>query len=167
MGSGRESAGDSPLPVGSRLPSLISRAESGELRWRDPAKGSTVAVFLQSGDRAADQDYLDELAAASPDFGLWDGRVIVVMPDAGPEHSGARGGDRAGSLSVVTDLTGEAEHCGVGRGEDAVLIADRWGQIYHGARGSSPEALPGPDEITEWLQFMATQCPECGVPDQP
>lgn len=164
---GGERGAGPPLPVGSRLPSLVSRVDGGEVRWRDPARGATVAVFLQSGDRDADRRYLDELTAAVPDFALWGGRVIVVMPDATAETAAIPSGGSARSLAVVTETMGEAEHCGVGAGDDAILIADRWGEIYHGARGDSPAVLPGPGEITEWLKFLATQCPECGVPDHP
>ncbi len=162
-------AGDgAPMPVGARLPALVSHADSGELRWRDPARGSTVAVFLQSDDRDADLAYLRALDSSARDFRLWDGRVIVVMPGR-PSEPGARaeGVERPTSISVVTEAYGEAEHCGVRGGEDAILIADRWGQIYHGARGATPAALPTPAEIEEWLQYLATQCPECGVIDEP
>lgn len=202
MASGIErTPGDTPMPVGSRLPSLHSHVGGGELRWRDPAGGSTVAVFLQSADRDADRAYLRGLAEAADDFRLWNGRVIVVMPDqlqtetsgpsrapgdrarAGPSSVGGSsagasgeaanrgaGGVGAGqrrTISVVTEPEGEAEHCGVRGGEDAILIADRWGEVYYGARGDSPAALPDASEIREWLQFLATQCPECGVPDEP
>jgi hypothetical protein len=156
------------MPVGSRLPSLRSHTDTGELRWRDPAGGSTVAVFLQSSDRDADLAYVRGLKEVADDFRVWDGRVIVVMPDEAPvPGASGPGSDRHRTISLVTEPEGEAEHCGVRDGEDAVLIADRWGQIYHGARGSTPEALPTPGEISEWLQFLATQCPECGVIDEP
>jgi hypothetical protein len=124
-----------------------------------------VAVFLQSDDRDADLSYLRDLNAAAPTLGLWGGRVIVVMPDA-PRRMAA-GPDRAAALDLVTESTDEAERCGVPAGEDAILIADRWGQIYHGAQGATSEALPAPGEIEEWVKFLSMQCPECGVIDSP
>lgn len=210
MATGRERAErpESPMSVGSRLPSLRSHTDSGELRWRDPAGGATVAVFLQSRDQDADRAYLSELAEAADRFRLWSGRVIVVTPDeevAAGARSGSGGAagavssagagapsgapvgaergatasssethgisgpgsDRHGTISIVTEPAGEAEHCGVRAGEDAILIADRWGEVYYGARGSAPDVLPDTTEIEEWLKFLATQCPECGVPDEP
>jgi hypothetical protein len=153
------------MPVGSRLPSLYSHVAGEELRWRDPSSGSTVAVFLQAGDRDAERAYLRDLTAAADDFRLWNGRVIVVMPDG--QGAAIGGTERHPTIAVVTDSEGEAEHCGVREGEDAILIADRWGEVYFGARGASPSALPDSAEIEEWLRFLATQCPECGVPDEP
>lgn len=158
---------NSPLPIGSRLPPLVSRVDSGEFHWRDPSKGATVAVFLDSGDRDSDLEYLTSLADSAKEFGYWDGRLVVVGPGLGSGPEFSRGRDRAGSLSYVTEANGEVEGCGVHGGESALLIADRWGQVYYGARGPSVESLPAPTEISEWLQFMATQCPECGVPDRP
>lgn len=153
-----------PLAVGRRLPPLRSHAASGEeVLWRDPVRGSLTAVFLGSDDREGDREYLQALAAAVPDFKAWDGRLIVVMP--GGEAEGARRG--ADSLTLVTETNGEAEHCGVRDGEDAVIIADRWGQIYHIARGEGADALPNTSQIEEWFRFIDTQCPECGVPDEP
>jgi peroxiredoxin len=49
----------------------------------------------------------------------------------------------------------------------AVYIADRWGEIYLARRTSADQALPTPQEILEWLHFIAIQCPECGVADWP
>lgn len=168
MASTGRATHDSPMPVGSMLPSLYSRTDSGKLRWRNPAGGSTVAVFLQSDDREGDRAYLRELTDAAEDFRLWAGRVIVVMPDQ-PRGGGGPLGGSAGqrTISLVTETEGEAEHCGVRGDEDAILIADRWGQVYYGARGNTADALPDTEEIEEWLQFLATQCPECGVPDEP
>lgn len=162
---GSQVGGVAPMRVGSRLPSLVSRTDGIELRWRDPSRGATVAVFLQSDDSDSDQAYLRGLRAAADDFRVWDGRVIVIMPGGESGSTGHAGA--LGSVAVVTEPTGEAEHCGVQVGEDAVLIADRWGQVYHGARGASADALPNPAEIEEWLRFISTQCPECGVIDEP
>jgi hypothetical protein len=152
-----------PLAVGRRLPPLRSHAANGEeVRWRDPVRGSLTAVFLDSNDREGDREYLQSLEAAVPAFKAWDGRLIVVMPG---EEKGAE--QAADSLALVTRTNGEAEHCGVRKGEDAVIIADRWGQIYHIARGQGADALPDPSQIEEWFRFIDTQCPECGVPDEP
>src|SRR5690606_18412087 len=96
---GGERGGDSPLPVGSRLPSLGSRSDIGDVRWRDPSRGATVAVFLQSSDHDADRHYLDELAAASSDFALWGGRVIVVMPEGSGGDARSGDGEAARSLA--------------------------------------------------------------------
>ena len=41
------------------------------------------------------------------------------------------------------------------------VIADRWGEVYYVAAGDRVVDLPGPDALTEWLQFVQHECPEC------
>ena len=42
-----------------------------------------------------------------------------------------------------------------------VVVADRWGEIYHVAEASDAAALPGTDDLLEWLQYVRSECPEC------
>ena len=41
----------------------------------------------------------------------------------------------------------------------AVLIADRWGEIIFVAR--APAALPDPDVLLDWAEYLEQRCPEC------
>lgn len=162
-------SGRSPLQVGDRLPPLHSRVlpDGGAVAWRAPAQGALVVVFLGSPAGEGAQTYLRELAAEAPEFRIWNGRLLVVLPPGG---EGASGVPQSVSLPfpVAVDPEGEARRqCGVAEREYAIIVADRWGQVYHVARGASTDALPGPAEIQSWLRFLATQCPECGVPDEP
>jgi hypothetical protein len=43
----------------------------------------------------------------------------------------------------------------------AVVIADRWGEVYLAAHGASASELPAADEIVECLRAVAHECPEC------
>ena len=43
----------------------------------------------------------------------------------------------------------------------SVLIADRWGEIVHVARGSTATDLLPVPEILEWLAYLQIRCPEC------
>jgi len=178
-GQVEQGGGDSPLPIGSRLPSLTSSAVGGRVQWRNLRAGGTAVIFLQGVEEGDELDYITSLQALAGEYGLWDGRVIAVVPgldhsaldeletvseeDSGPRiYPGA-----PGSVALVTEPQGEAERCGLRTGEIAILIADRWGQIYHGARGSNIASLPEPAELTEWFRFLSMQCPECGVIDEP
>ncbi len=153
--------------VGDRLPPLtLPRAEDGApVVWRAPRRGAPVVVFLATRD--AGRAYLRDLAAAEPEFRVWYGRPIVVLP-TGLELRSVVPADAADTLTVVSDPGGEAHRrCGVGEGSAALFVADRWGQIYLAARTGDETELPPTDEIEEWLRYLATQCPECGVPDEP
>ncbi|HSK94829.1 MAG TPA: hypothetical protein VLA76_12340 [Candidatus Angelobacter sp.] len=45
-----------------------------------------------------------------------------------------------------------------------LLVVDRYRQIYAAHDGND---LPDVGVLTEWFRFLATACPECGVPDDP
>ena len=88
--------------------------------------------------------------------------VLVVLPDGDLNDTYAsaliaRGGElrERASRWVVTrqDVPGL-------RGP-AVLVADRWGAIAHVATAERATALPAPDELVDWLDFLDRRCPEC------
>lgn len=43
----------------------------------------------------------------------------------------------------------------------ALLVADRWGEIAFAQSAETPDRLPPPDEVIEWLRFTRHRCPEC------
>jgi hypothetical protein len=43
----------------------------------------------------------------------------------------------------------------------SLLIADKWGEIVYVTTGRSPGELPPPEEVLDWLQWVAHRCPEC------
>jgi peroxiredoxin len=49
--------------------------------------------------------------------------------------------------------------------EFAVLIADRWGELFSKTIGSEIKNLPAETEIRDWLAFIELQCPECFPPE--
>lgn len=75
---------------------------------------------------------------------------------------------RLGSLPfpVLLDTTG-ATRGWAPVGEAAVVVADRFGVVYDQAHSRDANDLPDTAALIEWLRFLATQCPECGVPDEP
>lgn len=156
-----------PLAAGERLPRLtLPRAPSGEsVSWRAPPRGAPVVVFLHAADCEACRAYLGELAGLGRELDVWDGRPLAVAP-----------GDTAAAaplaatvpFPVLADADGLARRrCGVPDGSAAVFVADRWGRVYHAVTAASERELPAPRQVAEWLKYLATQCPECGVPDEP
>lgn len=153
-----------PRP-GTRLPSLsLPRISSGEpIEWRLP-RGVRVLVFLGAELTRDTGAYLDALREWRGRFRVWDGRPLIVLTsgraprDLDPENV---------PYPVVADPDGEGRaRCGVRPEELAVIITDRWGEVYRSWVAAEPSDLPGPEEIEEWLRFIVTQCPECGVPDE-
>lgn len=164
--SATEMEGGGPR-VGDLLPPLeLPRARDGvRVPWRAPHRGAPVVVFLANVESG--REYVRELGARGPELRVWSGRPLVVLPvsEGGGEEQTEMS---ASGVELLADPDGEAHRrCGVRGGEAALFIADRWGQVYHVARASAEAELPGVDEIEEWMRYLSTQCPECGVPDEP
>jgi hypothetical protein len=49
----------------------------------------------------------------------------------------------------------------------AVVVTDRYGEVWAARPGGEAHRLPGGQDITEWLEFIEIQCPECGAPEWP
>ena len=43
----------------------------------------------------------------------------------------------------------------------AVVVADRWGEIYYIINSGRAADLPSPDELLEWVGYVQNECPEC------
>lgn len=49
----------------------------------------------------------------------------------------------------------------------AVYITDRFGEVFGLYRRSEGQLLPDIADILNWLEFVNSQCPECGPPEWP
>src|SRR5690606_13737547 len=98
-----------------------------------------------------------DLAQLHDQIADWDGRVLVVVPEALEQAAGVRS-----DFAVVADVHGEAaRRCGL-HGGGAMVIADQWGEVFFvEAGGEGMHNWPPAEEVVEWLRFMAIQCPEC------
>lgn len=150
------------LVVGERLPdlSLPAVADGTAVSFRARGRHGTVLVLLHSASCRGCLEYLDRLAASHELLKEWDGRVLAIV---GAEIAEAKGIGNAHDLPFPLLADPEriaARRCGVGGG--SVLIADQWGELFLVEPGEEGEhAYPDPEEIVEWLRFVAIQCPEC------
>lgn len=156
------------LAAGSRLPTL-ARAD-GRVVWRPQyTRNPVVLAVLHGMDCEACADYRRDLIAARPDFATWDGRLVVAAPQAEAMPGAAAatgeavrktGAPRAGAVPTGAVPTGAVTVPDTFGGAPRVIVADRFGDVYHVHGGGSAHALPEPRALEEWLRFIATQCPE-------
>jgi len=121
------------LQVAQMLPDMEVRQRGGgpALPLR-PARGeTTILVWLHPPGCEECERYLEGLAGIREEFRIWEGRLLVI--------------------SDLEQITGKAA---------GVIVADRYGQVFHVATAGPAHALPSPRELTEWLKFLGTLCPE-------
>lgn len=158
-----------PYRVGDRIPDVWLPDAAGGLGTAvagTPVRGApreSVALVFPHAGCAECRAYVDGLLRSLDSFRRWDARLIVVLPS---EDGGSDELRLASGASIVRDADDELwPH--VGKGSVAVIVADPWGAVYEVVRDADGHHLPIAHEIVEWLRFIATQCPECGVPDTP
>jgi hypothetical protein len=144
---------------------LPGAADGAPRALRGVSRDALVLLYLPAahGDGA---EAAQRIAAAADDVEYWYARIVVVV--AGDLAAAARVRAASGErLTVLTDEKGELRaRIGLEHGQACLLIADRYGEIYEVATANDAAALPGVAEIEEWVKYLATQCPECGVLDQ-
>lgn len=142
------------LSVASFIPDIrLPSAPNGALvQLRESGGKTTVLVTLHSARCAGCQEYLNSLAPLSGEFDIWDARLLVIVP--GPMRAAER--LRAPFGKVLGD-----EHRRLADPASAsVLVADRYGQIFHAAHAGDSHELTSPRDLEEWLKYLGTLCPE-------
>ncbi len=157
---------EAPLKVGDQLPAMtLPEVPSGRpVRWRFPPSGASIVVFPHE---ECDQcrDFFARLDNEADEFAAWGARPLVVL---------AQQGDTTNQLGeeldypVLADEDSAARRaCGVGSEHVVLFVADRYGSVHEAFEVGDQHAFPPVEDLVEWTKFLGTQCPECGVPDEP
>jgi hypothetical protein len=164
---------DAPLlDVGDRLPDMrLETAARGSVRLGVPRTGAPVLLLPPSA--LPEDEYVRVFLEAAGELEVWDGRPLLVIEPGGaeqPSHPDLLSASASsGDLDrVVLDAGGRLRRSlGVGAEWWGLFVADRWGVLYFATRRRHAAELPDAAELREWVKFLATQCPECGVIDEP
>jgi hypothetical protein len=138
-----------------RLPRLQLTGPSGTLRLHAPELGAPVVLLVRNESLERARPYIRALAESLRELRDWDGRPLLITErDAGVTQLPAAVATRA----VWDELSIE---------DSALIIADRWGVVYFMQETTTFDDLPSADEVVVWVRYLAMQCPECGVIDEP
>jgi hypothetical protein len=156
-----------PLAAGDRLPILELRsAPHGRIEKFRQRSPDALVLLLLPEDGPASRVTVEALADRAEAIEHWYAHILVVAGP--PEHAAEIASHTRGKLTVIADPDRATfERIGIAAGNAALVIADRYGQIYELAEATAATEIPSTDEIEEWTKFLATQCPECGVIDEP
>jgi hypothetical protein len=110
-------------------------------------RGLTTVVFWPHPFPCAGcHGYLERIADTADEFRVWEARLLVI---ASPAASCKPAPFGIVAESWVRPLAGAG-----------LLVADRYGQIFFAMHAGIQHQLPSPRELTEWLKYLGTLCPE-------
>ncbi len=155
-------AGDRELVAKLPWVVLAKANEAGEENLRLQERYARLVFFPHPALDVECVEYVRRLAAAARELADWDGRTIVVVP-AGEAAAGAALQAGARGVTVLVDRPGAAgarARAGVPASSSALLVADRFGDVWHGYDFGSGHAFPDVRELEAWLRYLGTMCPE-------
>ncbi len=118
---------------------------AGEENLRVQERSARLVFFPHSAAEASCAEYVARLSTASRELADWDARTIVVVP-AGEERAGEELQAGARGVTVLVDrpdAAGARARTGVPAGTAAILVADRFGDVWHGYDLRRRARLPG------------------------
>jgi hypothetical protein len=108
---------------------------------------TSVVFCMHSKDCPGCLDYVNSLNPLASEFDVWDGSFFVIAPGADAP------------ITQFGEGRSDPEHR-ISDGGAALLVADRYGHIFHVHDAGDGHQLPLPREIAEWLKYLGTLCPE-------
>lgn len=134
---------------------------AGEENLRRQERFARAVFFTHGGGCAECAAYARTLAGAVPALADWDARVLVVFPP-GDRAAATSLAEEAPGLSVLLDTasTRARSTAGVRPESAALLVADRFGDLWHGYDAGAGHRLPDIRELEDWLRYLGTLCPE-------
>ncbi|HEY0673594.1 MAG TPA: hypothetical protein VGD27_15050 [Longimicrobiales bacterium] len=103
-------------------------------------RGPIVVIVVHEHDCAQCTAWIDSLAENMPAIQEWGGRIIVAPRAESPANS------------APLPIAGPG-----------VVIADEWGEVFF--QSKHEHDFPAPQDVMEWVRFIAIQCPECEQPE--
>ena len=120
------------LQRGDLVPHFEVRTTSGELfSYSAIWQRKNLVLISLSATAAENEDYLRELQKHDAEFSERNGVCVVTRDDV------------------------------QGLPAPGLLITDQWGEIVHVLASVDVDDLPMPRELLEWVEYVASRCPEC------
>jgi hypothetical protein len=146
-----------PLRKGDRVwPATLKQPGTAEFSLR-PVRGPRVIVTMHRSDCDECIGYAREIASVRDQVASWGGDIVVV---AGEGTAASR--PLLPPLGVP--LLEDPEHI-LAVGRFSVIIVDQWGEVYFASEPEPVHCDVTPDDVVEWVKFIAIQCPECEGPE--
>ena len=113
-----------------------------------PARGeTTVIVWRHRFPCRVCDGYIQGVAILENEFRIWEARLLILAPSPLSPIPGASFCTHAVDVQLPPQGAG-------------VIVADRYGQVFYAVRTDASHQFPPTRELTEWLKYLGTLCPE-------
>jgi peroxiredoxin len=145
----------------------LPSARGGRVRLWDYRQRRNLVLFFHHGAGCPRcRAELARFARHYPAYRERDAEVLAIGPDA-PESSAQLARALELPFPLLSDPSGSAVER-QGLRPPAVVVANRFEEIWAAWSPESELALPAQQEILSWLEFLAIQCHTgCGRPEWP
>ncbi|MFX1269492.1 MAG: redoxin domain-containing protein [Promethearchaeota archaeon] len=138
--------------------------------WDYKGRRNLVLFFVHPDCRKC-QDMLKELSDAYREVIRQESEVLAIIP-ASPIAAAELKSQLSIPFPVLADEAGGVfQRYGAVDSSDrptaAVIIADRFGEVYAFSLAAAEHRLISVKEIIDFFNFIGIQCPECGAPEWP
>jgi peroxiredoxin len=151
------------------LPEITLPTSEGTLVRVSDLRGRRNLVLVFAGEPGDDAwlALASALAQREKDLSHEEAEVLLILQADVSEAAGVKAReDLPFRILADADCQTHAQF-GLGTGGMAapvVYLTDRFGEIFSVQPAAQALPLPAVREILEWLAFINSQCPECGVP---
>lgn len=148
----------------------VARASPANLRLPRMGRRTRVLAFPHGAACRPCRAWIDDLVDGREFLETWGARMILVVPGS-PDVVATLAHEPGAAHPRVTFTADPDRSCrerfGLGVEGVGLFVADRYGEIWYADRRPRAAELPAPGELETRVRYLATQCPECGVPDEP
>jgi peroxiredoxin len=149
-------------PFGRVVGTVICSSLDSELSTTSPTRRPQM---LRRGDQVPHfevRDLNDQLINYAA---IWQRRnlLLVVLPEMDSDATRRYLAELAGIAAAFGESTSSVttRDAVAGLPPAAALVADQWGEIIFVCVNSDIAHLPSPRELTDWISYVETKCPEC------
>jgi len=137
----------------------LRAAPDGHLLDLRSGHGARVLYAMHSATCPECRDYIRALAANS-DLLEWGGHLTILVRDSLDAARSVYENTNGPGAQIAEVLADPGRSVPLADG--AIAVTDEWGEVYFESPPTSGhQELPPPEEIVNWVRFVAIQCPEC------